>query len=531
MTRLLTFLFFLLGTILFLDSCSSGKKAYISGNYYEAVITSTNRLRRDTNHKKSIETLREAYPLAVAYYDDKAKAALASNAEFKWTEVVSYYASVNVMYDEIRRSPGALRVIPNPTNYYARLDEAKRNAAEEKYNAGVQALAAGTRDKAKVAYRHFKDADAFVPGYKDVSEMIETALWAATVKVMMEPIPVQSRNIGVSAEFFDNKVSEFLHATAINEFVRFYTRVEAQNLKLKPDHIIQIAFDEFAVGQVFMHEREVKLEKDSVVVGTYVASSLVSEETKPGDNPPAEKEKSNPSDAAPTNPSPVDKNAKPDNGTNENNKNEKNEDTFPKDEADEKNRVTICHIPPGNEQARHTLVISKSALAAHLAHGDFIGTCEDKPKPDKPKGNSGSNSQSAVYKASSLLLASADSRSWLNYLDTGGNDNDTIKIYSTVTATLYHYRKTTTSKGLLSFRIIETSTGAVLSAEKMPGEFVWVSEWATFNGDERALTPGQLQLSKQREQVPPPSQDLFIEFTRPIFGQLISKIQEFYRQY
>jgi hypothetical protein len=529
MTRLYTFLFFVFGVALVLDSCSSGKKAYISGNYYEAVMTSTNRLRRDANHKKSIETLREAYPLAVAYYDDKAKAALASNAEFKWTEVVSYYTSVNVMYDEIRRSPGALRVIPNPTNYYARLDEARQNAAEEKYNAGVLALAAGTRDKAKVAFRHFKDADAFVPGYKDVTEMIETALWAATIKVMMEPIPVQTRNIGVSAEFFDNKVSEFLHATTINEFVRFYTRVEVQNLKLKPDHIIQIAFDEFAVGQVFMHEREVKLEKDSVVVGTYVASSLVSGETKPGDTSPAEKEKSPSSDATPTNPPPADKEVNQDGGPKDNRKDEKIEDPFPEGEVDEKDRVTICHIPPGNEQARHTLVISKSALAAHLAHGDFIGTCEDKPKPGNPKGNSsGSNPQSAVPKASNLLLASADHLSWLDYLDMG---NDTIKIYNTVKATLYHYRKTTTSKGLLSFRIIDTSTGAVLSAEKMPGEFVWVSEWATFNGDERALTPGQLQLSKQREQVPPPPQELFIEFTRPIFEQLTSKIQEFYRRY
>jgi len=39
-------------------------------------------------------------------------------------------------------------------------------------------------------------------------------------------------------------------------------------------------------------------------------------------------------------------------------------------------RVTICHIPPGNPDARHTLEIPHAALAAHLAHGDFIGTCD-----------------------------------------------------------------------------------------------------------------------------------------------------------
>ncbi len=536
MARAYPLIFFCLGAFLLLDSCSSGKKAYISGNYFDAVMTSTNRLRRDANHKKSIETLREAYPLAVAYYDDRAKAALASNAEFKWSEVVSYYTSVNVMYDEIRRSPGALRVIPNPTNYYAKLDEAKRNAAEERYLAGVLALAAGTRDRAKVAYRHFKDCDAFVPGYKDVTEMLSAALWAATLKVMMEPIPVQTRNIGVSAEFFNNKVSEFLHSTSINEFVRFYTWVEAQNLNLKPDHIIQVAFDEFVVGQVFMHEREVKLERDSVVVGTYVASSLVSGETKSGGNTSdSEKGKKE----TPADPVPADKDekkeeppatGKPDGGAKDEKKDEKQEDPFAEEKLDEKDRVTICHIPPGNEQNRHTLVVSKAALAAHLAHGDFIGTCEDKSKPGQSKGNSG-NSQSSVFKYSNLLLASAGTNSWLDYLDITRQETDTIKIYNTVKATLYHYRKTTTSKGLLSFRIIDATTGAVLSAEKMPGEFVWRSEWATFNGDERALSPEQLQLTKQRELVPPPPQDLFIEFTRPIFNQLTTKIQEFYRRY
>ena len=65
----------------------------------------------------------------------------------------------------------------------------------------------------------------------------------------------------------------------------------------------------------------------------------------------------------------------------------------------------------------------------------------------------------------------------------------------------------------------------------MPGEFVWISEWATFNGDERALSPEQIQWSKQKEQVPPSNQELFIEFTRPIYDQVTAKIKEFYKGY
>lgn len=40
------------------------------------------------------------------------------------------------------------------------------------------------------------------------------------------------------------------------------------------------------------------------------------------------------------------------------------------------NWVTICHIPPGNPSNPQTITISTNALAAHLAHGCSVGSCE-----------------------------------------------------------------------------------------------------------------------------------------------------------
>ena len=39
-------------------------------------------------------------------------------------------------------------------------------------------------------------------------------------------------------------------------------------------------------------------------------------------------------------------------------------------------KVTICHIPPGNPDNAHEITVSISAVPAHLAHGDDLGTCE-----------------------------------------------------------------------------------------------------------------------------------------------------------
>jgi hypothetical protein len=42
---------------------------------------------------------------------------------------------------------------------------------------------------------------------------------------------------------------------------------------------------------------------------------------------------------------------------------------------DRGNKVTICHIPPGNPAAAHTITVGASAVKAHLAHGDTLGAC------------------------------------------------------------------------------------------------------------------------------------------------------------
>lgn len=44
------------------------------------------------------------------------------------------------------------------------------------------------------------------------------------------------------------------------------------------------------------------------------------------------------------------------------------------DEGEEK--VTLCHIPPGNPDKAHTITVGASAVPAHLAHGDYLGACK-----------------------------------------------------------------------------------------------------------------------------------------------------------
>jgi len=38
-------------------------------------------------------------------------------------------------------------------------------------------------------------------------------------------------------------------------------------------------------------------------------------------------------------------------------------------------KVTICHLPPGNPDNAHTLSVGADAVEAHLGHGDYLGEC------------------------------------------------------------------------------------------------------------------------------------------------------------
>jgi hypothetical protein len=368
--------------LIIIAGCSSGKKAYERGDYYGAVMKSISRLRQNPDHSKSAETLKGAYPLAVEFYETQASNEIASNSPYKWKNAIQAYDQINSMYEQIRQCPGCLRVVRTPKNYYAEIGPLKEKAAEESYNAGIAALMKGSREEAKRAYFNFKDVQAFVPGYKDVIEYLDKAKFEATVKVILEQIPVPAR-YNLSGGFFQDKIESYVHSNySDQDFVKFYTPREAKSMKLaKADQIMRIQFDDFSVGNVNLKEKEETVTKDSVKVGD----------------------------------------------------------------------VKV--------------------------------------------------------------------------------EGKTVPVYNTVKAKLTTYRKEVVSSGLLSMIIVDAKSNGVLTHKKFNGEHAWVNTWARFNGDERALTEQQLLLCKQKESQPPVPQELFLEFTKPIYNQLVPAIRGFYQNY
>jgi hypothetical protein len=110
-------------------------------------------------------------------------------------------------------------------------------------------------------------------------------------------------------------------------------------------------------------------------------------------------------------------------------------------------------------------------------------------------------------------------------------DGKTYNSYNTVKARLTTFRREISSGGVLSLRIIDAQNNQELQRQNLTGTYVWHTSWANFKGDDRALNDEQKRMCNREPQVPPSEQDLFIEFTKPIYSQAVSYIRSAHSRY
>lgn len=379
--------FFVLSLLLVLMvgyGCNSSKKLLKRGDYYQAVLAATSKLKKSPGNNRARKALKTAYPMAVYYFKDEIQRAKASRDPWRWSVTVDAYNALNIMYEAIRSTPAALRIIGNPQAFYREYGEHKEKAAIEQYQAGEQALRINTRESAREAFFCFQKANQYVPGYLDATRKMAEAKDIATLRVVLELEPVPSRFYQVSASFFYDQVKRYArNRNQQYAFIMFYTAAEASKQQIAADQILRLQFEDFVVGQMnTVRNTETVTSEDSVKVGEVKLEGGV---TQP--------------------------------------------------------------------------------------------------------------------------------------------------IYNTVQAKLTTTRVEILSGGLLSMKVVDAYNHSTLYHQEIPGEYIWADAWGTFNGDERALTEEEQQLCRQKPTTPPPPQQLFVEFTRPIFDQFTSRLVYFYRGY
>ena len=362
-----------------LVGCATGKNAFDKGNYETALDRAVNRLQSNPNNQKAQEVLLNGYKLAKDFHERRIQQLSKSTDRFKWESIFNEYASLNKYYRDIQRCPQCMSLV-NPTAYFTEQESAANSAANVQLELGKEALAINTIETGRQAFSHFQSANRFNNNIPGIDTLLAQSREIATIKVLIEPIPIHSRNLELTNEYFENKLLEYLDQFSLNRFVRFMSFEEVEATETQPDHVLLMQFDDFVLGQAQIVSKTVELKRDSVIVG--------------------------------------------------------------------------------------------------------------------------------------------------QYKDKEGLEHD---VYGTVKADFTRNAKTLVSAGILNFEIRDAYTNKVLTNRKIESEDIWRHEWASFNGDERALTEDEIQLSKLRELPPPGPQVLFISFIDRIYGQVEGNIRQFYR--
>ncbi|GAA0565093.1 tetratricopeptide repeat protein [Chitinophaga japonensis] len=368
----------IMAAILFLSvSCKSGEKLYNKGRYDDAVTAFVKKLQRRPQDAIALQLLPKAYQQSLQLHEDRVSGYLRSDDPLKWESVRREYRVLQHLYDVIHTSPAALSVV-QPKDYRSAITGAQENAAQVRYERGMELLERGDKASAREAYDEFAATLKMVNNYRDARQRMEEAFELGTINVLVSRIEVRSPYYQFSADQFRDALVRNLQQRGVNRFVKFTDERFARGENIQPDEYLEMQFYDFEVGQ------------------TYV---------------------------------------------------------------DRSQREVSREIETGSVK------------------------------------------------------------------DTSGK---VIKRYTTVKATIYITRKTVVSRGLLDYRIIDVANNQVLRTDRIPGSYTWVNQVGTFRGDERALSEEDKRQLGGVDAPPPPPQELFMLFTRPIYDQLARDLQSFY---
>jgi hypothetical protein len=287
------------------------------------------------------------------------------------------------------------------------MTDVQNRAAQEFYDAGMDALSRKTREAAKQAYFHFQNADGLVRGFKDTKQKMLLAKDMATLKVVVEQIPVNGK-YEYSAQFFYDNVFQMLNQQfQEKDFVHFFSPEEAEKTKLKyPDMVLQMGFYDFFIDRPQHFEEQQELSKQIE---------------------------------------------------------ERYESKAKKD--------TTLLVPGPNGQ--------RNLVMVNVKKGEPITLTRMITKKGK------------------------------------------IKILTDQVA----------SGGLLELKAVEFQSQKIVFTDKIPGQFTWQNKYGIFVGDNEVLTNELTAILNNKMIMPPPAQDMFVLFTKPIFNQLSEKLTNYFRQY
>ena len=105
-----------------------------------------------------------------------------------------------------------------------------------------------------------------------------------------------------------------------------------------------------------------------------------------------------------------------------------------------------------------------------------------------------------------------------------------VKQYGTVKARITTTKRTLLSQGDLYVTVRDTK-GRIIWNDRFTGEHKWQADFATYTGDERALTDSDKNLLNQNNYNPPNEDQVMEELMKQIQNDLSYRLRSYYSRY
>lgn len=255
-------------SFMFLLACKSTRKLYEQGNYERAFYSAIDDLKKNPSNSKALSILPDAYSAASRMHLNQinaSKSGSANNVQ-KLDQIYGSYLALQRMFDAVQSTPGAFQAI-RAKNYSEELEEAANNAATVHYDRGLDFMDRGGKKNAQRAYEEFRDADSYVPGFKDVVERKEEALDLAITRVAVNNINQQFGFYTVNGAYLDNELLRELNNIGDRTYHVFYNEYSNALKDVRVDQYMDLMMTDIWFGSPASNKSSYTVSKEITVTG------------------------------------------------------------------------------------------------------------------------------------------------------------------------------------------------------------------------------------------------------------------------
>jgi len=270
--------------VIIFASCKSASKLYKQGNYDEAVEVAVKKLQKKPNDPEMRSLIQSAYQYAVNDHESRIRNYTQSSNDLKYEWVYNEYVDLQNLYNSIYRAPEIFELV-RPVDYSSQVTSFREKAGDVHISRGRSWMKSNDKESFKSAYREFQAAMRFKPGDIKIQQLMDDAYDAALTRVVITQtdnpgLQFSSYNYNSDQNSADNMIRNLANNSG-NEFVRFYSVLEARSKNIQPDQVIELRLNNILIQPVQESRSTRELIKEVVVKETvYKPDSVVKEYRK-----------------------------------------------------------------------------------------------------------------------------------------------------------------------------------------------------------------------------------------------------------